>query len=162
MTDAYLKIDGIPGESTATNFKDWIEVLSFSHGVSQPAAAAVSTAGGASVGRCEHGDFTISKELDKASPILAQKCSEGTHLKEIMLTLCRSTGGGQVQYMEYKLTNAIISSVSVSGSGQGLPIEAVAFNYGKIEWKYTIQKREGGGGGGNTAGSWNLQTNATK
>jgi type VI secretion system secreted protein Hcp len=64
--------------------------------------------------------------------------------------------------MEYKLTNAIISSVSVGGSNQGLPIESVGFNYGKIEWKYTIQKREGGGGGGNTAGSWNLQTNATK
>lgn len=162
MTDAYLKIEGIPGESTAANFKDWIEVVSYSHGVSQPAAAAVSTAGGASVGRCEHGDFMITKELDKASPILAQKCSEGAHLKEITLTLCRSTEGGQVQYMEYKLSNVIISSVAVGGSNQGLPAETVGLNYGKIEWKYTIQKREGGGGGGNTTGSWNLQTNATK
>ncbi len=162
MTDAYLKISSIPGESTAANFKDWIEVLSFAHHVSQPAAASVSTAGGASVGRCEHGDFTINKELDKASPLLAQQCSEGKHIPEVTLVLCRSTEGGQVQYMEYKLTETIISSVAVSGQSQGLPVETVAFNYGKIEWKYTIQKRAGGGGGGNTTGSWNLQTNSSK
>lgn len=162
MRDAYLKIDGIPGESTASNFKDWIEVLSYSHGVSQPTAASASTAGGASVGRCEHADFTITKELDKASPILAQKSSEGAHIKEITLVLCRSTEGGQVQYMEYKLTNSIISSVTVGGGGGGLPTETVSFNYGKIEWKYTTQKRTDGTGGGNTTGSWNLQSNSAK
>lgn len=162
MTDAYLQIEGIPGESTSANFKDWIEVLSYSHGVSQPAAASVSTAGGASVGRCEHADFTITKELDKASPILAQKCSEGKHIGLITLVLCRSMEGGQVQYMEYKLTNSIIANVSVGGSSGGLPTENVGFNYGKIEWKYTTQKRGDGSGGGNTAGSWNLQTNSAK
>ena len=35
--DAFLKVDGIPGESTDDKHKDWIEVLSFNHGVSQPA-----------------------------------------------------------------------------------------------------------------------------
>jgi len=162
MTDAYLQIDGIPGESTSSNFKDWIEVLSYSHGISQSSAASASTAGGATVGRCEHADFTITKELDKASPILAQKCSEGKHIGLITLVLCRSMEGGQVQYMEYKLTNSIIANISVGGSGGGLPTENVGFNYGKIEWKYTIQKRGDGTGGGNTAGSWNLETNATK
>jgi bacteriocin-like protein len=30
--DAFLKIDGIPGESTDDKHKDWIEILSFNHG----------------------------------------------------------------------------------------------------------------------------------
>jgi len=35
--DCFLKIDGIPGESTDDKHKDWIEVMSYSHGVSQMA-----------------------------------------------------------------------------------------------------------------------------
>jgi type VI secretion system secreted protein Hcp len=29
--DAFLKIDGIPSESTDDKHRDWIEILSFSH-----------------------------------------------------------------------------------------------------------------------------------
>ncbi len=35
MFDAYLQIDGIKGESQEDKHKDWIEVLSFSHNVTQ-------------------------------------------------------------------------------------------------------------------------------
>ncbi len=38
--DMFLKIDGIPGESTDSKHKDWIEVLSYSFGASQPSAGA--------------------------------------------------------------------------------------------------------------------------
>ncbi len=34
--DAFLKIDGIPGESTDDKHKDWIEVLSYGVGIQQP------------------------------------------------------------------------------------------------------------------------------
>ena len=33
----FLKIEGVPGESTDEGHADWIEVMSFSHGVSQTA-----------------------------------------------------------------------------------------------------------------------------
>ena len=32
--DAYLKIDGIPGEALDSKHKDWIEITSYSFGVS--------------------------------------------------------------------------------------------------------------------------------
>jgi hypothetical protein len=35
--DAFMKIDGIPGESTGDKHKEWIEISSFAHGVEQPA-----------------------------------------------------------------------------------------------------------------------------
>ncbi len=44
--DAFLKIDGIPGESSDENHKDWIELTSFKHGLNQPASATASSAGG--------------------------------------------------------------------------------------------------------------------
>jgi type VI secretion system secreted protein Hcp len=162
MFDAYLLIDGVPGECTVAGFEGLIEIQSYNHGVAQSASASASTAGGATTGRCSHGDFTITKELDKASAILAQKCSDGSHIPTVTLTLTRSGGGDRVPYMEYKLTNCIISSVSIGGGAGSFPTESVAINYGKIDWTYTQQKREDGSGGGKTTGSWNLQTNSAK
>jgi polygalacturonase len=44
--DAFLKIDGIPGESTDDKHKDWIEILSYSFDIDQPSSATDSSAGG--------------------------------------------------------------------------------------------------------------------
>lgn len=160
--DAYLEIEGIPGESSDDAHKDWIEVLSFSSGVSQTASGSASSGGGASAERADFQDFSIVKTLDKASPKIALACADGTHIKSIILELCRA-GGDKVKYMEYKMTNCIVSSFHPGGSAQGgetLPLEEVTFNFGKIEWIYTQQKRADGSGGGNVAAGWNLEKNA--
>ena len=103
-----------------------------------------------------------AEKRDKATAILNQKCSDGSHIPSITLTLTRAGGGEHVPYMEYKLTKCIISSVSSGGSSGSFPTENVTFNYAKIEWTYTQQKRDDGSGGGKTTGSWNLQTNTAK
>ncbi len=108
--DAFLKIDGVPGESTDDKHKDWLEVLSFHWGVSQPASGSSSTAGGRSAERSDHSDFSIVKALDKTSPKLFLQCCNGTHIKEVKMELCRAAGDKQ-KYMEYKLSDVIISSV---------------------------------------------------
>lgn len=158
--DAFLKIDGVDGESSDEKFKDHIEILSYHHELVQPTVASKSSVGGATSGRCTHKDFTVVKELDKASPILAQKCCAGDHIDEVKLVLCRA-GGDKLPFMEYKMTNVVVSNISPGGKSddEKIPLEKVAFNYGKIEWTYTQQKRKGGKGGGNTQGSWNLETN---
>ena len=156
--DAFLKIDGIDGESTDAKHKDWIEVLSFSWGVSQPASGSASTAGGATHQRANFQDFSIAKTLDKASPKLALACSDGTHIKKITLELCRA-GGDKVKYMEYLLEECIVSSCGEGGGGGGEPTDSVSFNFGKINWTYTQQKRADGSGGGQIAAGWDLIAN---
>ena len=159
--DAFLKVDGIPGESTDDAHADQIEVLSYSSGVSQTSSASASSGGGASSERADFQDFSIVKALDKASPKLAVACADGTHISEVVLELCRA-GGDKLKYMEYKMSDCIVSSVRSGGSSQGgetLPLEEVSFNYGKIEWTYTQQKRADGSGGGNVAAGWDLEKN---
>jgi len=159
--DAFLKIDGIPGESTDDKHKDWIEILSYSHGLSQPAAGARSTGGAASGERCNHQDFSIVKVLDKASPKLALYCCNGTHIKSVKLELCRATGDKQ-KYMEYLLSDVIVSGVRPGGSAQGgenLPLEEVSFNYGKIEWTYTETDHKTGKPKGDVKANWDLVAN---
>jgi type VI secretion system secreted protein Hcp len=136
--NAFLKIKDIPGECTDDKHKDWIEILSYSHGVSQPASGSVSGSGGLSGGRADHMDFSISKLLDKASPKMALFCCSGGHIGEVIIEICRATGD-QAKFMEYKLTDTMIRNVSVGGgkNGDDRPAENVNFAYTKIDWNYT-------------------------
>ncbi len=156
--DAFLKIDGIKGESTDDKHKEWIEILSYSWGCSQQASASASTSGGGTTQRVDFADFNIVKTLDSATPLLFKACAKGDHIKEVILELCRA-GGDKLKFMEYKMADVIISNVSVGGSGGGDSTESVSFNYGKIEQTYTKQKREDGTGGGNVPAGWDLKGN---
>jgi len=159
--DAFLKIDGIPGESTDDKHKDWIEVLSYSHGISQPSGGSRSTGGAATSGRADHQDFSIVKVLDKASPKLDLSCCNGKHIKTVTLELCRATEDKQ-KYMEYKISDVIVSSVRPGGSAQGgetLPLEEVSFNYGKIEWTYTATDHKTGKPAGDVKAQWDSTAN---
>lgn len=155
--DNFLKIDGIKGESTDDKHKDWMEILSFGWGVSQTASASTSSTGGGTSARADFQDLTITKTMDSASPLLFKACAKGDHIKEATLELCRS-GGDKLKYMEYKLTDVVISSVSAGGGG-GEPTESVSLNYGKIEQTYTKQKRSDGTAAGNVTAGWDLKAN---
>jgi type VI secretion system secreted protein Hcp len=159
--DCFLKIDGIPGESSDDKHKEWIELLSYSHGLSQTGSGSVSSGGARSAERCDHQDFSVVKTLDKASPKLALSCCNGTHIKKITMELCRATGDKQ-KYMEYTLSDAIVSDVRPGGSAKGgepLPLEEVSFNYGKIEWVYTETDHKTGKPKGDIKAHWDLSAN---
>lgn len=157
--DAFLKIGTIPGESTDDKHKDWIEVLSYSHAVSQPMSGSVSSSGGRTAERCDHADFTITKKIDKATPKLALACCNGEHIKEVTVNLCRS-GGDKNKYMEYKMSDVVVRAASPSGVSNGdLPLEQISFAYGKIEWTYTETDHKTGAKKGDIKGYWDLHTN---
>ena len=159
--DCFLEIDGIPGESTDEKHKDWIELLSYSHGLSQPSSGSVSSGGARTAERCDHQDFSIVKTLDKASPKLALFCCNGKHIDKITVELCRATGDKQL-YMLYEMLNVIVSSVRPGGSSQGgeaLPLEEVSFAYKQIGWSYTPTSHETGKPEGAVETFWDLKEN---
>jgi len=159
--DAFLEIEGVPGESTDENHSEWIEILSYSHGVSQPGSGSVSSGGARSAERSEHQDFSIVKSLDKATPKLNLYCCNGTHIPKVKIELCRATGEKQ-KYMEYLMSDVLVSSVRPGGSSQGgenLPLEEVTFNYGKMEWTYTETDHKTGTAKGDILANWDLTLN---
>lgn len=160
MFDAFLKIEGIEGESADDKHKNEIEILSFSWGVVQPRSGAASTAGSLSAERAQFHDLIVTKSIDKASPKLALGCASGEHFKSARLELCRA-GGDKEPYMEYKLTDVMITSVSPGGSRaeETIPVEQVSMAYGKVELKYTQTKVEGGRASGNVVSGWDLKAN---
>ena len=161
-SDSYLQIDSVKGECLDSAHKDWIEILSYAHTISQPASATANSAGGGTSGRCKHEDFVITKYVDLASPKLYELCCSGKHLKKVTIELMRASGDAPVKYMAIEMDQVVISKVSPGAVGSDdLPIESISFNYGIIKWTYTQQKRTDGSKGGNVTGGWSLVENKT-
>ena len=156
--DTFLQIEKVPGESTDAKHKGWIEVLSYNHGVSQMASASASTGGGKTTARCDHQDFSIVKELDKASPLLNLACCNGDHIPKMTFELCLASGDKQ-PYMKYIFEKVIVSSVSIGGGGGGTPTESVTFNYNKVSWIYIETDHDTGKKKGEVKKHWNLADN---
>jgi type VI secretion system secreted protein Hcp len=158
--DMFVKFGaGIDGECTDDAHVDWIEISSYSHGVSQPVSG-VSFTGGMTGGRADFQDMNFVKTLDKATPLLNIACCKGTHIDEITFELCLATGDKHV-FARYVLTDAIITSVSAGGASQGMevkPTETVTVAYSKIKWEYTPIDATGAPGSADDK-TWNLATN---
>lgn len=157
--DVYLQIDGIKGESSDDNHRNWIECKSVIWEVRQPRSATSSTAGGHTAERCEHGGIVISKLADLSSPVLLQTCSSGRTIPKARIEFMRADGYGErIKYFEIELENVLIGGVIPSLGEGGILSEHVGLKFSKVIWRYTQQKI-GGGMCGKTAGGWDLASN---
>ena len=91
--DYYLKLDGIQGEATDQDFKDQINLLSFSWGGSQVSSRYPN--GGSGAGKVELSDFSIMKHYDKSSPQLFKALVSGTHIETAVLSAVKAGGERQ-------------------------------------------------------------------
>lgn len=138
--DAFLKIDGIDGESTDDKHKDEIVIESWSFGATQT----LSSSTGRAAGKSCLTDLVFVKHVDKASPLLLSATMVGAHIPTAVISV-RKSGEGQKDYLIYTLKDVLISSVSQSAGGD-VPMESVSFNFGSLKIRYESQDREGRAG----------------
>jgi type VI secretion system secreted protein Hcp len=122
----FLKLDGVKGESTDSKHKGDIEISSFSFGAGNGGAQAHGGGGGA--GKVSFSSFTITKHLDKSSPLLQKAVIGGQHYKEADVFFARKAGKGQQDYLKIKLTDVLVSSYQTGGHGGSLPTETIALD----------------------------------
>ena len=139
--DIFGKIGDIKGESNDAKHPGEIEILSYSWGVSQTGTMAYGGGGGA--GKANFQDFNFMHYLDKASPVLLQRCATGEHIKEATITVRKAGKKEPLEYLIIKLTDILVSNVSSSGAGDASTSESVTLNYSKIELEYKPQKSDG-------------------
>lgn len=160
MFDAFLKLDGIEGESTRKGFEKQMAILSFSWGGSNPSTIGVTGGGGG--GKGELSSLSFTKKADAASPLMYQKCMEGEHIKKATLTLMKSGGKEAVDFVKYEMENVYIDSVHYSGSsgGDDQPTESISVSFGKLSYTFTPQKPDGTKGSP-VVGQWDVRTVAS-
>ena len=148
--DYFLKIDGVPGESTGSGHLGEIDVLSWSWGVTNSVPQGRGSGGGE--GKASFHDFSFVHNVDKASPVLFSRLVSGTHIKEAEITVRRAGQGQNQDYLKYTFTDVIITSLQVNGNG-GEPAETISFNFGSVLYKYQAQD------GSTNDSCWNIRRN---
>ncbi len=155
--DAFLKLDGIKGESKDSAHKDEIDILSYSWGLSQSGAAHFG--GGAGAGKVNVQDLNIVKRVDKSSPPLHLYCCNGKHIKSAMIVM-RKAGEKPLDYIKITLEDVMVTSVQSAGhDGQEVPTESISFNFAKFKVGYQPQKADGSADGGEVVTGWSIIEN---
>ena len=157
--DMFIKIGDIKGEAQDEKHKEEIDILSWSWGMSQSGTTHVGSGGGA--GKASFNDLSFTKWVDQASAPLMLHCANGKHIKEATLTV-RKAGDKPLEYIVIQLKDIIIASVSTGGSGGANRLtESVSLNFAEVEYKYTVQKKDGTAGAQFPFG-WKIAENVPK
>jgi type VI secretion system secreted protein Hcp len=141
--DAFLKLNGVTGESQKATHAGEIDVMSFSWGASN--SSSVGTGTGVSVGKVTVSDFSVMKTTDKASPSLFQKCCDGSVIPTGVVTIQKQVAGVPTPYLVYNFQNLYVTSIQWSGSGGAgdSPMESITFCFEVGTVDYSPQKDDG-------------------
>jgi type VI secretion system Hcp family effector len=94
---------------------------------------ASSAGSGAGAGKATFNPFTITRKIDKSSPLLSKYCATGKHFPKVTIAM-RKAGK---TYVTYTLSNVIISSYqAASEGGAHVPVEHLTLSYTKVSIKY--------------------------
>lgn len=153
--DAFLKLDGHPGESKDSAHKDDIDLLSFSWGATNSGSSGLGGGGGAGVVNMH--DFSFTMYHQKCSPKLMLACATGEHIKSAIL-IARKQGGTQMEFLKVEMNDLLVSSYQTGGSSGGgdQTIDSITLNFAKIKQSYKEQKQDGSAGGEISAG-WDVK-----
>ncbi len=152
---AFIKFDGIDGESTDKDHRGWSELESFSQAIHKPGGSA--TGATRRRGDVIMKDLTYSKELDKSSPKIAEAIAKGKVFLKVEIHLTRDAGGERVTYYRYELKNVLVTSYSVGGSSSdSVPVEQISLNFEEIKVTYTEVGADGAKKG-NVEYSWKIE-----
>jgi type VI secretion system secreted protein Hcp len=140
----YMKYTGIDGDVTAAGHEKWIECNSFQWGIGR----GISSPTGASADRESSApsvsEITITKAQDIGTVKTLNEAFQGEGV-DVTIDFCKTDKGNLETYLQYTLTNTMISGYSIS-SGGDRPSESLSLNFTKIECKLTSmgQKNEDG------------------
>jgi type VI secretion system secreted protein Hcp len=155
---AFLELEGVTGESQDSQYKDKIELQSFSWGATNNSSFASGT--GSGIGKGQVQDISCTKFVDKASLVLMKKCVNGDTIDSGKITLLKLSDETKIPYYEVKLTDIVVTSYQVAGSGDGqLPLDHFSMHFVQVNSTYTPQSNTGDASG-SVEFNWDLQKNA--
>ena len=149
--NAYLRLKGakqgdIKGSVTQKGREGRIAVIAVTHDIVSPRDAA----SGQATGKRQHKPLVITKELDKASPLLRAALVSNEHLTSLTLDFFApkaagpaAAAGAEFNDFTISLTNASIASIELVMPNNKNPelaklatYEEIAFTYQKITWTW--------------------------
>lgn len=119
-----MNVDGITTDPAGTPFESY----SFS-----ATANIGSQSSGSGTGKITFNPFSITRKVDKASPLLFKACVSGQHFKKVILQMrpAAPKGTTQTDFLIVALQDVLISNVSEAGNvhGGAVPLEEIGFSF---------------------------------
>jgi type VI secretion system Hcp family effector len=134
----YLKLGDVEGSCGDADHNAWIEIMSFSTGVSNSINCVEKAQGNPGGEACSHQDISMAKAVDKTSPQLAAYAAVGKVWDEATIDVFEEKD----QLYQIKLEKTAISSVSLSGGTGDIPYENLVLAFAKITWKYKAEAEQ--------------------
>jgi type VI secretion system Hcp family effector len=140
--NAYLKIDGIQGDSTVTGEEGAIKIEAFEFS----ATAATDANTGLASGKRQFSPIVIQKHVDGATVGLMRAFLSGRAVRTAEVDFRRAEMPGQPpsEYLKIQMDDIIVSSYSLGGHGGGEPTEQISFNFGALKVEFTGTTANGG------------------
>jgi type VI secretion system secreted protein Hcp len=141
----YMKVPGAEGSVTASGYEKWIELDSMQFGVGRMVTMDTGNLANRASGLPSFSEITVSKATDDSTYGLLNDAILGKDGKTIELAVVEP-GDKPTEYVKYELSDAIISSYSMSAAGDR-PHESVSISYAKVEVSFTTHDKANKGGG---------------
>lgn len=118
-----------------------------------------SQSSGIGAGKVVFDPLSITRNIDRASPVLYQMACAGTAFESVVLVLVRSAGGtaSSLAFEKFTFKLAGIKSIAWAYDAES-PKEVVTFEYGGLIVEYCIQNVDGSLGA-KVLGGWNRVKN---
>ncbi len=132
----FLRLEGVPGESTVPGHVGEMEIESFRWRESQ---ASSGTTGTTTTSKVAMQDVTFTKLLDKSSPLLMLRCAAGALMKEAVFMVVVPSGSSTIEILRLTLSDVLIASYAIDGVMDGsssAPTEEFSLTFRKIVFQY--------------------------
>lgn len=122
---AYVKFDGVDGESQDSQHEGEIDVLSWSWGTTSNAKASCLN------------DVVIVKNSDIATPVLLMDQVIGKEYSTAILSVSRPALTRVRDYLVIVFKNVRVNTIAISGSGSDeRPTEQITFSFDELTYTY--------------------------
>ena len=128
VSDCFLSLSDIPGESTDSNHTNWIEPHGYTLHVENGAEPKANP-------YPKFSNLLVSKRNDSASVPLMLKCCNNSPISQVILELAKP-GGAKTVYYRLTLTDARVTYISPMSARTSYS-EVVSFgSFDTIKWEY--------------------------
>lgn len=131
----YLKLGDIKGDATQKDHVKWMDIQSIQWYIARNIRTVAGSTANRESSEPSISELKITKLSDSSTAKLVQEVCTGAAGKTVIIHLVMTGNPGKT-YIEWTLTNTLISNYSIITSGDR-PLESISLNFTQVEMKYT-------------------------
>ena len=129
----YLNIPDVEGNASSSTYSGWLTVESFHMQTMRNIVTYPGQSYDRDTGLPMLSELSITKLIDKASPLLMQAALENKTYSLVKMHVCRSGSSNITAYQEWEFKNVMISQYEIQQDEDGKPFERIMLNFTSVQ-----------------------------